>query len=85
MSIELSIEMLDPKIKQGTLAAAAKAISKSKGNGRKKGMLWQDEKCKEAVGNRNKALRHTQFVTFDSVQECSGSTVKNNKTGKNNL
>lgn len=43
-------EMLDYKLKQGILSAAAKAIPKIKGNGRKKVMPWWDKKYKVAVG-----------------------------------
>lgn len=53
---ELSIDMLDYKVKQSIVASALKAILKTIGNGRKKVMPWGDERCKEAVGNTNKAF-----------------------------
>ena len=53
---DLDTETLDNEIKKGIILAAIESIPKSKGKGKRKAMPWWDDKCKDAVKNRNKAF-----------------------------
>jgi len=81
----MNIETMDRKLKQGITLAAIESIPKSKGRTRQKVVPWWDDECKEAVKNRNKAfkiVKRTLFSTFDSVQVSTGSSKRDNTTGK---
>lgn len=75
--------MLDYKVKQSIVASPLKAIPKTMGDGRKKVMPGRDKKCKEAVGNTNKAFREVErthnfqhLIQFKKAQTTVRRTIR---------
>lgn len=54
---DADIEEFEKRVREGNLMAAELAIPKSSGSLKKRAVPWWDEKCSEAVKNRNRAFR----------------------------
>ena len=82
----MDMEGVDCKIKQGIIAAAESSIPKSKGGMRKNPIPWWDDKCKQAIKDRNKAFRlvkrshHFQhLVQYKQAQAVVRKTIRQAK------
>ncbi len=57
ISDNMNTDIINSKIRQGIILAAACYIPKSTGRMRKKRAPWWDDKCKQAIKSRNKAFK----------------------------
>lgn len=83
---ETDIENFENKLSEGIKRAALVSIPKSKGRSKRKAVPWWDNKCKEAVVNRNRAFRllkrthnYQHMINYKQAQAIVRRTIRQTK------
>lgn len=83
---DTDIEEFEKRVREGILMAAELAIPKSSGSLKRRAVPWWDEKCSEAVKNRNRAFRvlkrthnYQHMIEYKRRQAVVRRTIRESK------